>query len=273
MRPRAATFAATLAATLSAAGAETPPLAPVSCLIEPEAVVQLATAVAGVVAEVNVDRGDRVTAGQPIARLDGRVEEIARDLARTRATNLGRVRSLEARLAFLEAQAERMTALSDRSAISATQADEARMQAAMAREELAEARLAVRPAAIEAAPAAGPLEQKTVRAPFDGLITERLLSPGEYRDGQTHIATIVRLDVLRVEAFAPIAYFPHLAVGQTVIIRPEAPIGGAHTATITVIDRVFDAATGTFGFRMALPNPDLALPAGLRCEVEFPAGG
>lgn len=265
--------AAALAATLAAGAAQAADLAPVSCLIEPEAVVQLATAVAGVVAEVAVERGDRVAAGQVIARLDGRVEAIARDLARTRATNEGRVRALEARLAFLDAQAARTAALSDRSAISATQADEARMQAEMAREELAEAHLAVRLAGIEAEQAEALLEQKTVRAPFDGLITERLLSPGEYRDGQTHIATIVRLDVLRVEAFAPIAYFPHLTLGQTVTIRPEAPIGGAYRATVTVIDRVFDAATGTFGFRMALPNPDLALPAGLRCEVEFAPGG
>jgi multidrug efflux pump subunit AcrA (membrane-fusion protein) len=107
------------------------------------------------------------------------------------------------------------------------------------------------------------------RAPFDGIVTERLLAPGEYQEGATHIVTIARLDLLRVEAYAPISYFGRLAVGQTVTIRPEQPVGGSYHATITVLDRVFDAATATFGLRMTLPNPNLALPAGLRCEVVF----
>jgi len=99
-----------------------------------------------------------------------------------------------------------------------------------------------------------------------------LLSRGEYRDTQAHIATIARLDVLRVEAFAPLRYYDQLAVGMRVTIHPEDPVGGAWPATVTVIDRVFDAATATFGLRMALQNLDLALPAGLRCEVHFDGG-
>ena len=75
---------------------------------------------------------------------------------------------------------------------------------------------------------------------------------------------------LRVEAFAPIAYFPQLAVGQQVTVTPEAPLDQSRPATIRVIDRVFDAATATFGLRMELDNADLSLPAGLRCTLSFP---
>lgn len=244
-------------------------LAPISCLIEPEAVAALSTAVSGIVAEVMIERGDLVESGQVLARLDSRIEELALELARARATNLTRVRSLEARVAFLTAQADRTAQLLERNAISETVAREARMEADMAQEELAEARLSLELAALEVAQAEAQLDQKVLRAPFTGVITERLLSVGEYREGQAHIATIARLDVLRVESFAPLSYFAALAPGQAVTIHPEDPIGGAYPATITVIDRVFDAATGTFGIRMALPNPGLALPAGLRCEVVF----
>jgi len=38
---------------------------------------------------------------------------------------------------------------------------------------------------------------------------------------------------------------------------------------VTVVDKVMDAASGTFGVRLALPNPDLALPAGLKCKIRF----
>ena len=37
-----------------------------------------------------------------------------------------------------------------------------------------------------------------------------------------------------------------------------------------VVDRLLDASSGTFGVRLALPNPTGALPAGIRCRVEFP---
>jgi hypothetical protein len=41
------------------------------------------------------------------------------------------------------------------------------------------------------------------------------------------------------------------------------------TATVTLVDKVLDAASGTFRVRMRLPNRDGSVPAGLRCKVEF----
>lgn len=49
-------------------------------------------------------------------------------------------------------------------------------------------------------------------------------------------------------------------------------MNGASAATVTVVDRVIDAAIGTFGVRLSLPNPDYRLPAGLRCQVRFLPG-
>jgi hypothetical protein len=40
---------------------------------------------------------------------------------------------------------------------------------------------------------------------------------------------------------------------------------------VKLIDRVFDAASGTFGLRLELPNPGNRLPAGLRCRIQFDA--
>ena len=52
-------------------------------------------------------------------------------------------------------------------------------------------------------------------------------------------------------------------------VEPEAPVGGRYRATVTVVDTLFDASSGTFGVRLSLPNPDLSLPGGLRCKVSF----
>jgi hypothetical protein len=39
-----------------------------------------------------------------------------------------------------------------------------------------------------------------------------------------------------------------------------------------IVDHVSEAASGTFGVRLALPNPERFLPAGLRCRVTIDTG-
>ena len=239
------------------------------CLIEADDTIELSTPVAGIIKDVMVDRGDVVQAGQVIARLDTTFEEISLRLAEARAESDATVQARAARLAFLEAQAERTAALAERNAVSDTVADEARQEAEIARQELIDAEQNRAFAVIEAEQAAAMLDQKILRTPVSGVVTERLLSPGEYQAGETQIATIAKIDVLRIEAFAPLSLYADLSLGQSVTILPEDPIGGSYDAEITVIDRVFDAASGTFGIRMEMANPDLSLPAGLRCIVRF----
>ena len=262
--PRSAVVLAVLVA--APAAAEGPP---VTCLIEPAETIQLSTAVAGVVSETHVDRGDRVAAGDVVARLDSQVEAAAVALARARADNPHGVATARARLDFLLLRAERNEQLAARNALSRSAADESAMEVAVAREELAAAELARDLAALELAEAEARLSLKTLRSPVDGVVTERLMGVGEYRNEQSHLVTIVRLDPLRVEVFAPISLYGRVRVGDRATVRPEAPVGGAHEATVTVVDPVLDPATGTFGLRLELPNPDLTVPAGLRCEVEF----
>ncbi len=46
----------------------------------------------------------------------------------------------------------------------------------------------------------------------------------------------------------------------------DAPVGGSYPAKVVIVDQVIDAASGTFGVRVELPNPKLELPAGLKCQ-------
>jgi hypothetical protein len=72
-----------------------------------------------------------------------------------------------------------------------------------------------------------------------------------------------------VEVFAPLAYLDRIRVGTLAEVDLDAPIGGTHRAKVIVIDRVFDAASRTFGVRLELPNPGNQLPAGLNCRIRF----
>ena len=67
----------------------------------------------------------------------------------------------------------------------------------------------------------------------------------------------------------PVRYFGLIKRGDTANVRPDNPVGGDHNATVTIVDQVFDAASGTFGVRLALPNPENIMPAGLRCRITF----
>ena len=59
---------------------------------------------------------------------------------------------------------------------------------------------------------------------------------------------------------------------MTAVVQPEG-IGGRHTAVVKIVDKVFDAASGTFGVRLELANRSGTLPGGVRCQVEFPQLG
>lgn len=53
-------------------------------------------------------------------------------------------------------------------------------------------------------------------------------------------------------------------------VEPHAPVTGTYEATVTVVDRVFDSASGSFGVRLTMANQGGTLLAGHRCRVAFP---
>lgn len=242
-----------------------------ACLIEPKQVLKLAAPVQGVVAAVEVDRGDRVRKGQVLARLDSDVEEANALIAQVRAANDTAIRSGRARLDFLRRKQSRNDQLRTTDAVSFAQADEAASDARVAEAQLREAELNVAQARLEAKRSEGLLQQRRVVSPIDGVVTERSLGPGEFRNDQATILTIAEINPLRVETFLPIAVYGQVKVGDKAVVVPEAPVGGSYAATVTVVNAVFDAASGTIGVRLELPNPDLLLPAGIHCRVRFSA--
>ena len=72
-----------------------------------------------------------------------------------------------------------------------------------------------------------------------------------------------------VEVILPVKMLGSVKLGMKGAVKPEAPVGGMYTAKVIVVDRVVDAASGTFGVRLELPNPEYRLPPGLKCKVVF----
>ncbi len=92
---------------------------------------------------------------------------------------------------------------------------------------------------------------------------------GEFAHEQSPIMTIAVLDPLHVEAFVPAGYYGGVGVGTRAQVTMQQPIAGLYEVKVTVVDRVFDPASRTFGVRLDLPNPGYELPAGLTCKLWF----
>ncbi len=212
------------------------------CLVQPYLQVKLSSGVPGILGEVLVDRGDFVKKGQLLARLVSDAQEAGYELARARAE-------------FAERRVERNQELYRKQMISIHEKDEMETEAHLLKLEVREVE--------------EQLKMRSIRSPLDGVVVKRHLSVGEYVQ-QEAMLELAQIDPLRVEVVIPMRLYGKIKIGMSAQVEWEAPLGGVHRATVTVVDPVVDAASGTIGVRLELPNPRYQLPAGTQCTVSFP---
>lgn len=261
---------ATIALLLATPAAADPmPEQGFDCVMEPQQTVKLATEAVGVLAQLLVDRGDVVRKGQVLGKLDDSVEAADLALARVRATNDHEMAGAQSRLAFLKRKYGRANQLVGDNIVSRATTDEAESDMNVAESQLRIAELNMSIAQLQVNEAQATLQRRSIVSPVDGIVTERLLQPGEYRNDQSPILSLAQIDPLRIETFVPVAYFSRIHPGMKADVLPQLPDAKPLRATTAIVDRVMDAASGTFGVRLAMPNPDLSLPVGVKCHVRF----
>lgn len=212
------------------------------CLIEPHLDVSVSAAVQGVVETVAAERGDTVRKGQVLARLVDGIETAAFELAKARSE-------------FAERTDQRNDELVEEKLISSNEKDALETDALLAKLQMREAEEV--------------LKLRTVRSPIDGVVASVSIESGEFVD-ETEIMRVVQLRPLNVEVVVPVSLYGRIEKGSTAIVRPEVPFDRDYSAKVVIVDRIVDAASGTFGLRLALPNKKRELPGGLKCEVTFP---
>lgn len=238
-------------------------------LIEPYLVVNVGSSVPGILDMVKVDRGALVKKGQVLARLQDQVERATMELSRARAEMKGTIAASQARLDYSQRRQHRMEGLFKKKVIPFEEMDEIRTNTKLAEMELAETIENMGLAKLEYKRSEVIVKRMTIHSPITGVVMERFLSPGEYVEDQP-VLKLAQIDPLNVEVFAPVEIFGSIKMGMQAKVRPEAPHGGTYTAKVVIVDQVIDAASGTFGVRLEIPNPKHQLPAGLKCRVIFP---
>ena len=237
-------------------------------LIEPYMIVNVGSPVRGILESVKVDRGAMVRKGQVLATLEASVERATMALAQARAEMEQTIRAGEARLEFSLRKQQRFEELYRKKVIPFKDMDEARTASELALMELEEAKENKRIAALEFKRSVAVVKRMSIYSSITGVVMERFLAPGERVEDEP-ILKLAQIHPLHVEVFAPVELLGTIKVGMSADVSPEEPVGQVYKARVKIVDRVVDAASGTFGVRLELPNPKYRLPAGLKCKVTF----
>jgi len=241
------------------------------CLIEARQSIDIRSPVEGLIESIRVQRGDLVRKGALVATLSSGPERATLDMAKSRASMQGELQSAEARVTLTRKKWERAFELQQKNFISENARDEAEAEHRLATLQLRAARENQRLAELDANRAREVLAQRSITSPVNGVVVEVMLRPGELMSSNQKdpIMTIAEIDPLNVELLLPVSQFRRIRVGQIAEVHPEEPVGGMHVAWVEIVDTVVDAASGTFGVRLRLPNPGYRIPAGVKCRVQF----
>ncbi len=238
-------------------------------LIEPHMTLKVGSPVAGTLATVDVERDDMVKKGQVIATLQSGVERATMELSRARAEMTAPIKSKIELQAYNVKKQQRLKELYQKKVLPIDKMDEADINRKLAELQLQEALENKHIAEMELKRAIEVVKRMTILSPIKGVVVERFLGPGEYVETQP-IVEIAQIDPLNVEVILPVDIYGSIKLGMEADVKPEAPLRNSYRAKVTIVDKVVDAASGTFGVRLELPNPKHKIPPGLKCKVIFP---
>jgi RND family efflux transporter MFP subunit len=255
------------------AGVLTPVVCPAQeydCLIEARQMVEIRSPVEGLVEAITVDRGDTVRRGQVVVVLESGPERAALEIAKSRAAMTGPVEAAQARVEFAKTKEKRQEELYRQNFVSSSALDEARTERRLAESELRVALENQKLAELDVERTQELLSMRTIRSPFNGVVVDRLMDPGEFATTNLRepILKLAETDPLNVEVVLPATLFGKVKKGDRGDVVPETGTARVE-ARVAIVDRVIDGASGTFGVRLELRNPNGAVPAGAKCRMRF----
>ena len=180
------------------------------------------------------------------------------------------VMNAKASLDFAEAEFGRIASLLEQKVVSQSEYDQRRAQVDAARQQYQMAQNVAGQSyrSLEAARARITLARKaeadtTIRAPFSGIVAERIVSTGDYVTRGARVATVVRVDPMRVELTVPEQAVSLVKVGQPVKISVDAYPGETFVANVRYVSPSLRADQRALTVEAVAPNHDARLKPGL----------
>ena len=238
------------------------------CVIEPSEIVDVGVALPGVVQSILADRSDPIKKGDVLVKMDSGVEQAAAELAKARADLTTAIKLRKETAAFGDLTQKRNQELFKKSAISIQEMDQLKTETRVAKLQVQQEKDNKRIAELQYRRARAVLNQRTIRSPFDGVVMDRFKAAGEYVDDEP-LLRVAQLNPLHVEVIIPVVHLGKVKPGMKAEVNTLFSGAKGYVATVERVDTVADTASGTYGVRLSLENPDNQIPAGLRCQMSF----
>lgn len=210
--------------------------------IEAVQAIEVRPEVDGRIVDILVREGTEVGAGAPLFKVDD--AELTAQVAR-----------LEAQRDLARQALARTRRLLEQDAASEAELEQAEAQARSTQAELDLQRVR--------------LERTVVRAPFAGVVGERLVSLGDYVTSSTSLVTLQTVNPMRASFEVPERYAVELEDGQRVTFRVAALPDREFTGVVDFVDPRVRLPARTILVKARVPNPDRRLQAGMFIEARL----
>ncbi|HMT38061.1 MAG TPA: efflux RND transporter periplasmic adaptor subunit [Thermomonas sp.] len=204
------------------------------------------TEAGGVVRSIEFDAGQPVAAGAVLVRLNTANEDAT-------------LKALQASAQLARVQADRWQKLSRDQLVSKDDAQQKLTAAATAQAQVEAQRALV--------------AQKTIRAPFSGVLGIRKVNLGQYVAPGAAVVSLQQLDPIYLDFSLPEQEIGKMVVGTRIRASVDALPGQVFEGEVTAIEPQVDADTRNFKVQATLPNPDRAVRPGGFAKVGFDLGG
>ncbi|MEM1141126.1 MAG: efflux RND transporter periplasmic adaptor subunit [Pseudomonadota bacterium] len=203
--------------------------------------IDITASVSQLVQSIQFDDGATVARGQVLATLRQDAEQSA-------------LRELRARLADAEREVERLTDLARRNQVARTDLDSAKTEVEVITHQIGE---------VEAR-----IADRTIVAPFDGVLGLREVSEGALVSSGQRLTTLDDISRMRLQFSVPARYLSRLRSGMPVEAKTAA-FPGSFRGEITAVDSRVNAVARSVTARAILPNESGLLRPGLLMEVQL----
>jgi membrane fusion protein, multidrug efflux system len=211
--------------------------------VEAERDVVVSAEEGGVVAQLLARQGDRVRAGQPLARLDAGVLRAQLEQAESQAELAEETWARQRRLWEDEGVGTEMAYL--------------------------QAKYNARTARAQASVLAERVQRTTIRAPIAGVLEERRVEVGTMVSPGSPVARILNVDTVRLVAGVPERYAGDIRPGAEVAVTLERLAGQPFAGEIDHVGAAVNPSNRTFTIEVEVPNPGHRLKPGMVANVQI----
>ncbi len=236
---------------------------------EPFRTVRVASDETGTIAEILVEEGQNVQAGQTLARLNCEIHEAILAIASQNMKAEGRLLSIQADLLLRESRLSKLREIRHEGFARQEEVDRAEMELEVVKANLFAAKEDIAAKQLEHKKAQAQLGRRSIYAPIEGTITARHRDQGEFvAPNAPEIVTIAQLDVLLANFTLTGKQASTLKKGDALTIHFSDSVDAE--GKVEFIAPVMDAESGSVLTKVRIDNAAQVYRSGQRCRLRLP---